>query len=141
MTLGELDVIGVPSSVHSRSGCSGNGNKHTNRNDHQRHPENDLYDEVRRREREQVVSSGRGSWGRRPPTTKESLSSKQQHYNIFSAERNINVDGNGPMKIHENRSLNRIVPAMIRFGGLGRVLVGQTTRGRRESSTVEQFPQ
>ena len=66
VTLGELDVIGG-----SESSLNNNWNPQGKNHDAE------LYEQVLRREKEQVTSSGRGSWSRRPPTTKESLSSDQ----------------------------------------------------------------
>jgi pre-mRNA-splicing factor 38B len=78
VSLGELDALDAHSSI--RNGDHSDAYMTARYDRHQIIPNVDLYDEVRRREREQVVSSGRGSWSRRPPTTKESLSSQQKHH-------------------------------------------------------------
>jgi pre-mRNA-splicing factor 38B len=71
VTLGELDVVGGGAS--SGRERIGSGNR----------PGSDLYEEVRRRERDRVSGSNKGSWARRPPTAKESLSGRghqSRHY-------------------------------------------------------------
>ena len=78
VTLGELDTIDALSTAKARDW------NHVDRR--QENKTIDLYEEVRRREREQVVSSGRGSWSRRPPTTKDSLSLPHQNSSHTSAE-------------------------------------------------------
>jgi pre-mRNA-splicing factor 38B len=74
VTLGELDVIGGRESSSSRQ--VNHYRSDFKNNNQYRNQESDLYDEVRRRERAQVASSGRESWSRRPPTTKASLSTQ-----------------------------------------------------------------
>ena len=94
ITLGELDVFGASSIANHRNGNHDDGHGNSGHDRHQRSRDIDLYDEVRRREREQVVSSGRSSWSRRPPPTKESLSSQQQHITTVSRAINANVNIN-----------------------------------------------
>ena len=85
VTLGELDVVGGTTTAASgrnrewdRGGCGGGGGggrghrSSSNNND-------DLYEEVQHLERERVAASDRGSWTRRPPSTKQSLSSSDPH--------------------------------------------------------------
>lgn len=118
VTLGELDAISNPSSANIRDGKFGDEYKDYN-HDHRRNQSVDLYDEVRRREREQVASSGRGSWSRRPPTTKESLSSKQHHNNYVSTDRNVNVSiKSQKFNVHQNRPnrSNEFVPTLSTGG-------------------------
>lgn len=73
VTLGEMDVVGGAASSGKDSG--GRGGSHGGGRGNA-----DLYEEVRRREREQVAASSRGSWSRRPPSTKESLSSHHPYH-------------------------------------------------------------
>jgi pre-mRNA-splicing factor 38B len=75
VTLGELDVIHGTAKEYVPNGDGNRGTQNEGRDYRRDNRSSDLYEEVRRREREQVAGSGRGSWSRRPPTTKESLSS------------------------------------------------------------------
>jgi PRP38 family len=78
VTLGELDVLDGSSSTIAHRDWN-QGGYTSSRDRHPTYRDSDLYDEVRRRERKEVEGSGRGSWSRRPPTTKESLAA--QSYN------------------------------------------------------------
>jgi pre-mRNA-splicing factor 38B len=85
VTLGELDTIGGSASSNRRD---------FGREDHRSGRDNrrvDLYDEVRRRERNEVAAASRGAWGKRPPTTKESLSANASHHR----DEKINRHGEG----------------------------------------------
>jgi PRP38 family len=77
VTLGELDIIGGSAYLIRRN---------FGREEHRSGRDNctaDLYDEVRRRERNEVAAASRASWSKRPPTTKESLSSNVFHHKKY----------------------------------------------------------
>lgn len=51
------------------------------------YPPNDLYEEVRRRERETVTTSGRNGAMRRPPSTRSSMASSNQDSHVHDRQR------------------------------------------------------
>ena len=81
--LGELDMINGGSWRHEDASSSRGSNRDYDRHQGRDRPgtssrgrrDGDLYDEVRRHERDSATSSsGRAGWARRPPTTKNALS-------------------------------------------------------------------
>jgi hypothetical protein len=93
VTLGELDVRdGSPLATNNQDLKPGGYSAGLGR--HQSYQDTDLYDEVRRRERQQVEGSGRGSWCRRPPTTKASLAAPNYNYSNRYSTSNIGKTNN-----------------------------------------------
>ncbi|KAL7576676.1 hypothetical protein ACA910_005604 [Epithemia clementina (nom. ined.)] len=72
----------------------GGRGRHENNNHHHHHrrAEVDLYDEVRRRERDTATAANKGGWARRPPTTKNALSSQTQRgrHSVQDDEAHVN---------------------------------------------------
>jgi pre-mRNA-splicing factor 38B len=60
------------------------------------YPPNDLYEEVRRRERETVTTSGRNGATRRPPSTKSSMTSSNKDIHVPDRQRDHRTNSRSP---------------------------------------------
>jgi hypothetical protein len=79
--LGEMEVLDGAWKRDKLSGGGGSSGGHGG-GDGGRGERPDLYEEVRRRERDTVVAGQRDQWARRPPSTKQSLSQTHRHSHL-----------------------------------------------------------